>query len=83
MLSICSPVLISKKHVSDTREDALSGCDWVVQPMHWGLVPHWHRGEPKSVAYSMNNARSDGILIKNTFKKPLEMGRRCVVLADG
>lgn len=57
--------------------------DWTVQPMHWGLIPHWHHGDPKEFGYKMNNARSDGLLQKMSFKKPLEMGRRCVVLADG
>ena len=59
------------------------GVNGVIQPMQWGLVPHWHRGDPKTFGYKMNNARSDGMLSKVSFKKPLEMGRRCVVLADG
>ena len=83
----CSPVLISKDHVqglkSDDEDLADVGCKWVIQLMQWGLVPHWHRGDPKTFGYKVNNARSDGMLSKVSFKKPLEMGRRCVVLADG
>lgn len=88
-----SPVLVSKKHFEDDaegksekpegkEEEGDSECDYVVQPMSWGLVPHWST-QPKTSGYSMINARSDGILTKNTFKRPLEKGRRCVVLADG
>ena len=67
----------------DAAERMDKECVWVVQPMQWGLVPSWHSGSPKSVAYSMNNARSEGILTKNVFKRPLEKGRRCVVVVDG
>ena len=51
--------------------------------MQWGLVPQWHKGNPSSVAYKMNNCRSEGMMDKVTFKRPFEKGRRCVVLADG
>ncbi len=82
--------MLSKKHVKEAaegeRESELSGLeisDYVIQPMHWGLVPSWHKGDPKSIAYKMNNARSDGMLERVSFKRPLEKGRRCVVLVDG
>ena len=82
--------MISKKHVSDAPgwedspcEDECETSDYVIQPMYWGLVPSWHKGDPKSVAYMMNNARSDGMLQKRSFKGPLEKGRRCVVLVEG
>lgn len=55
----------------------------VVQPMRWGLVPSWHKGDPKNVGYETNNCRAEGMLEKKTYKVPLEKGRRCVVLADG
>ena len=57
--------------------------DWVIQPMLWGLVPHWHHGDPKTVGFNMSNARSDGMLEKSSFKKPLERGQRCVILCEG
>lgn len=82
-----SPVLFSSTHVQDARlessEPKIVESDWVVQPMHWGLIPKWHHGDYKSFEYKMNNARSDGLLTKQSFKKPLETGQRCVVLADG
>lgn len=88
---IHSPVLVSKKHfeldlpeedVKKHEGEEVEEDDWVIQPMSWGLVPHWS-SEPKTSGYSMINARHDGVLSKTTFKRPLEKGRRCVVLADG
>ena len=57
--------------------------DFVIQPMKWGLIPPWHTGETKSAGYNTINARSDTMCSKNTYKRPLEKGRRCVVLCDG
>ncbi|XP_021380240.1 embryonic stem cell-specific 5-hydroxymethylcytosine-binding protein-like isoform X2 [Mizuhopecten yessoensis] len=51
--------------------------------MMWGLVPSWHKGDPKKVSYETNNCRAEGMLEKRTYKVPLDKGRRCVVLADG
>lgn len=51
--------------------------------MRWGLIPSWHRGDPKEFTYNMSNARSDTLLDKRSFKSPLEKGNRCVVLAEG
>jgi putative SOS response-associated peptidase YedK len=51
--------------------------------MKWGLVPSWHRGDPGSFGYKMNNARIESITEKKSFKGALEKGRRCVVLAEG
>ncbi len=89
-LFVFSPVLLSKKHFDDEKPkfedsepDLTSACEWVIQPMLWGLVPQWHQGDVKHVGLSLNNARSDGMLSKNTFKVPLERGQRCVVLVDG
>ena len=55
----------------------------VLRPMRWGLIPSWYSGDLGSFQYTMNNARSDGMLAKASFKRPLQSGRRCVVLADG
>ncbi|XP_014663165.1 PREDICTED: embryonic stem cell-specific 5-hydroxymethylcytosine-binding protein-like isoform X2 [Priapulus caudatus] len=52
-------------------------------PMCWGLVPSWHKGDPKTVGLSLNNCRSESMLQKPSFRNPLQKGRRCVVLADG
>ena len=85
-------MLLSKRHFEDDQKEGVEESapdfdkdiesEWVIQPMHWGLVPHWSK-DAKSTGYSMINARSDGILSKNSFKRPLEKGRRCVVLVDG
>ena len=82
--------MLSKKLVTDSRQwkdDSSSNgdevSDYIIQPMLWGLVPSWHKGDPKTVAYKMNNARSDGMLQKKSFQGPLEKGRRCVVLVEG
>ncbi|XP_069121125.1 abasic site processing protein HMCES-like [Argopecten irradians] len=75
-----TPVLLSSKHYSGELE-GLS--ERVIQPMMWGMVPSWHKGDPKKVSYETNNCRAEGMLEKRTYKVPLEKGRRCVVLADG
>lgn len=75
-----TPVIISSQHYQGDL-DLIT--ERVIQPMQWGLVPSWHKGDPKNVGYETNNCRSEGMLEKNTFKIPLEKGRRCVVLADG
>ena len=51
--------------------------------MQWGLVPSWYTGDPKRVPFNTINARSDSILTKPTYHKPLQAGHRCVVLVDG
>lgn len=81
--------MLSQKHLDaaapaeSVNELECEASEYVIQPMLWGLVPSWHKGDPKSVAYKMNNARSDGMLQKRSFKGPLDKGRRCVVLVDG
>jgi len=88
LLSV-SPVLLSSKHLSDgiaetEKEPSFSDCDErVLRPMRWGLIPSWYHGDINSIEYKMNNARSDGMLEKTSFKRPLQSGRRCVVVADG
>jgi putative SOS response-associated peptidase YedK len=49
--------------------------------MHrWGLIPHWSRDASR--AYSMINARSEGIDAKPSFRDPFRR-QRCVVPANG
>lgn len=76
-----TPVLVSSQHFIDGTSEALP--ERILQPMKWGLVPSWHRGDPKEFTYNMSNARSDTLLDKKSFKSPLEKGKRCVVLAEG
>ena len=83
--------MLSKKHVNSAEllEEPIAETPdqqpshYIIQPMHWGLVPSWHQGDPKAVMYKMNNARSDGMMSKKSFRGPLDKGRRCVVLVDG
>ena len=94
----CRPVLMSKKHLEDetknepkkeepsTKTEPMetdNECEFIVQPMRWGLIPSWHKGEMKNVGYNMINTRSEGMLSKATFSRPLLKGRRCVILVEG
>ena len=87
-VAVCSPVLVSSKHLEDgavelEKPGSGAATERVLRPMRWGLIPSWYHGEVNAIEYKMNNARSDGMLVKTSFKKPLQSGRRCVVLADG
>ncbi|PVD21754.1 hypothetical protein C0Q70_17555 [Pomacea canaliculata] len=53
-----TPVLLSSHHYSGEFEGI---CERIVQPMKWGLVPSWHKGDPYKLAYETNNCRADGI----------------------
>ncbi|XP_072015837.1 abasic site processing protein HMCES-like [Amphiura filiformis] len=83
------PVLVSSSHFdkqqnnneSDTKTQSVGERE--LCPMQWGLVPSWHKGNPSTVSYKMNNCRSEGMTEKVSFKRPFEKGKRCVVLADG
>ncbi|MFN0014616.1 MAG: SOS response-associated peptidase [Saprospiraceae bacterium] len=50
-----------------------------LQPMEWGLVPHWS-AEGKNSG-RLINARAEGIAEKPSFRIPVRM-RRCLVPAD-
>ena len=51
-----------------------------VEPMYWGLVPHW--AKDPSIGSKMINARAETLADKNAFKSPLAK-RRCIIPADG
>jgi len=59
------------------------GDERVLSTMQWGLVPSWHKGDPKDFNFNMINCRSDTLLEKKSFEKAFAKGQRCVVLADG
>ena len=61
----------------------MQGGDIVVNYMRWGLVPAWHKGDARSFKMSMINARKETLGEKASFRRPLEHGQRCVVLAEG
>lgn len=68
------PLLIRGKHLGKDE-------DRVLCAMKWGLVPTWMK--ENKMSFNMNNARSDTILEKRSYKIPLHKGQRCVVLAEG
>lgn len=78
-----TPVLVSCKSGPQSTKHEISDDERELQAMKWGLVPSWHRGDPGSFGYKMNNARIESITEKKSFKGALEKGRRCVVLAEG
>ncbi|XP_028407763.1 embryonic stem cell-specific 5-hydroxymethylcytosine-binding protein-like isoform X2 [Dendronephthya gigantea] len=78
-----TPVLVSCKTGSRSMKQEFPDEERELQAMKWGLVPSWHRGDPASFGYKMNNARIESITEKKSFKGALEKGRRCVVLAEG
>ncbi|EGD78673.1 hypothetical protein PTSG_01652 [Salpingoeca rosetta] len=59
------------------------GDELVVHYMRWGLVPSWHKGTAKDFKMNMVNARKEGLGNISSFRKPLEHGQRCVVIAEG
>ncbi|MDF3823022.1 SOS response-associated peptidase family protein [Leptospira sp. 96542] len=46
----------------------------------WGLIP-WFAKSPK-LAYSTNNARSEELASKASFRDPWARGQRCIIPAD-
>ena len=52
----------------------------VAELMRWGLVPHWARDT--SIGNKLNNARSEGIADKPSFRQALRR-RRCILPASG
>lgn len=64
---------------------AKDGSTLEITTMQWGLVPNWY---PKTKSASdfkltMFNARAETVLSKASFCKPLEEGRRCIVMLEG
>jgi len=52
----------------------------VLDLVRWGLIPPWAKSI--SVGDKMINARAEGLLSSNAYKRPFER-RRCIVPADG
>jgi putative SOS response-associated peptidase YedK len=52
----------------------------VAELMRWGLVPHWAQDE--SIGAKLNNARSEGMADKPSFRQALRR-RRCLLPASG
>ncbi len=60
------------------RHDAVYSRELVVG--QWGLIP-WFAKTPK-LPYSTNNARSEELASKASFKDPWARGQRCIIPAD-
>jgi putative SOS response-associated peptidase YedK len=52
----------------------------VVELMRWGLVPHW--AKDMALGAKLNNARSDGVFDKPSFRRAARR-RRCLLPASG
>nr|CAB3253394.1 embryonic stem cell-specific 5-hydroxymethylcytosine-binding protein-like [Phallusia mammillata] len=82
-----SPILLNGNHFLNAGNDCpyVSGDDErVLCAMRWGLIPKWFKGgNVDKVNYSMNNARSDTMLEKKSYKIPLQKGQRCVLVVEG
>ncbi|ASK87321.1 SOS response-associated peptidase [Sphingorhabdus sp. SMR4y] len=51
-----------------------------LEPMHWGLVPHW--AKDRKFAANMINARAETLTEKPSFK-PLLDENRCIIMVSG
>ncbi|MFC7460739.1 SOS response-associated peptidase [Hydrogenophaga defluvii] len=60
------------------RDDAGYSLELVVG--QWGLIP-WFAKEPK-LPYSTNNARSEELAAKASYKHPWARGQRCIIPAE-
>ena len=67
--------------VYETRAPEGGGAgERVVELMRWGLVPHWARDV--SIGAKLNNARSEGMADKPSFRQAARR-RRCILPASG
>ncbi|MGV8025626.1 MAG: SOS response-associated peptidase [Anaerolineaceae bacterium] len=49
--------------------------------MQWGLIPVWAKDEKAKMR--LINVRAETIMEKVTFRKLMQQGQRCLILADG
>nr|CAD7460071.1 unnamed protein product [Timema tahoe] len=71
-----TPVLVSGSHFDSNLER-------VLHPMMWGMIPTWHKGEPKSHGLSTNNCRLEGMIGSKLYGRAFSKGNRCVIVCDG
>lgn len=65
------PFIRAARNATEYRRELVVG--------QWGLIP-WFAKEPK-LSYSTNNARSEELMDKATFKLPWSRGQRCIIPA--
>lgn len=75
-----SPILLQNR--KSLKKEEASG-ERILMAMQWGMIPSWHKGDPKKFSFNMINCRSDSIQEKKSFSKALQKGQRCVVLCEG
>lgn len=86
MVCLFRPTLVHSDHVKRLDESEIcseTDSNWTLMPMRWGLIPSWHTGDIQNVSWKMNNARSDTIMEKRTFRVPLDKGYRCAIVMEG
>lgn len=49
--------------------------------MQWGIIPAWSKDDKGD--FRLINIRSETIMEKVTFRKLMQQGQRCIILADG
>ena len=52
-----------------------------LETMQWGLIPAWAKGDKANTR--LINVRAETIMEKATFRKLMQQGQRCLILADG
>lgn len=52
-----------------------------LESMQWGLIPIWAKDEKARIR--LINVRTETIMEKVTFRKLMQRGQRCLILADG
>jgi putative SOS response-associated peptidase YedK len=80
---VVAPDLGARFNVAPTDETyavAESGGVRRLGPFRWGLVPFW--AKDLKIGAKMINARAEGLLDSNAFRRSFER-RRCIVPADG
>ena len=78
-----TPVLFSDRNMCLGSAKEHNNDILFLTQMKWGLIPSWHKGNEESFKFKMINCRGDSLREKASFRKPFELGQRCVVLAEG
>lgn len=81
--SMHSPVMFRGSQLTKMAGEQ-PGAEYLVQPMMWGTVPHYHKGSDcKGFGFKTNNCRLETVQEKPLYNHLLSKGQRCVVLCEG